>query len=659
MGLETPRLDDRSYSDLVEEALQRIPLYCPEWTDHNASDPGITLIELFAWMTDIVLYRLNRVPDKHYVKFMELIGMQLHEPRPARAEVTFWLSAPQPTVITIPAGTGVSTTRTDTEPAITFTSDFDNTIQVPTITYVMNSQMSNDQHRIFNDFSLKRMQAGFENAIMFASELPTAGDALYIGFEEDLTAHLIGLEINVTTAEGAGIDPKNPPYVWEVLSSAEDQDWTVADVDYDGTLGFNISGLVRLHLPKMERAPRNQHMAYWLRCRLMSPEEGGGPLYQVSPRLQEIAATSWGITVEVSNVTSVRNEILGRSDGSPGQRFYLEHTPVVPRHPGEHLLIHFEDGTSEQWTEVSDFANSGSDDCHYTIDSLSGEVRLAPAIPQPDGSVYRFGAVVPKQALLVMRGYRYGGGRSGNVTRGTLNVLKSSLPYVDRVENRMPAQGGMDAENLESLKLRVPGHLRSLGRAVTAADFEYLAHEAAPNKVARVHCMQPSNPGEVRLLVIPEVPYYQGYITPESLRLSQDVREQIQDYLDERRLLSTRLNIGTPHYTWLETEVRIHAAMKANPDSVRRAVERRLWDFLNPLTGGADGRGWPFGRSVSTSDIIAVLHAIPGVDFIRSVRLYPVTILDGDETRRDPETDEISVSADGIIVSYEHRVVLE
>ena len=96
MGLETPRLDDRSFNDILEEARARIPLYTPEWTDHNVSDPGITLIELFAWMTDIVLYRLNRVPDKHYVKFMELIGMHLEEAEPARVQVTFWLSAPQP-----------------------------------------------------------------------------------------------------------------------------------------------------------------------------------------------------------------------------------------------------------------------------------------------------------------------------------------------------------------------------------------------------------------------------------------------------------------------------------------------------------------------------------------------------------------------------------
>jgi len=65
MALPVPNLDDRPFQDLVNEARQRIPLYCPEWTDHNLSDPGITLVELFSWMTELLIYRLNKVPDKN------------------------------------------------------------------------------------------------------------------------------------------------------------------------------------------------------------------------------------------------------------------------------------------------------------------------------------------------------------------------------------------------------------------------------------------------------------------------------------------------------------------------------------------------------------------------------------------------------------------
>src|SRR5215216_1416897 len=105
MPLPTPRLDDRRFQDLVDEAKSRIPRYCSEWTDHNVSDPGVALIELFAWMTDMLLYRVNQVPDKMYTTFLDLIGIRLEPPRAAHAPVTFYLSAPQANDITIPEGT--------------------------------------------------------------------------------------------------------------------------------------------------------------------------------------------------------------------------------------------------------------------------------------------------------------------------------------------------------------------------------------------------------------------------------------------------------------------------------------------------------------------------------------------------------------------------
>src|SRR2546423_441578 len=125
MPLQTPSLDDRHFQDIVDQAKRLIPHYCREWTDHNVSDPGVTLIELFAWMTDMLLYRVNLVPDKNYVKFLELIGVQLEEPRAATAPVTFYLSAAQPVEVTILADTEVATVRTGTIRATILTTKKD------------------------------------------------------------------------------------------------------------------------------------------------------------------------------------------------------------------------------------------------------------------------------------------------------------------------------------------------------------------------------------------------------------------------------------------------------------------------------------------------------------------------------------------------------
>jgi len=74
MPLPLPNLDDRTYADLVEEARSLIPIECPEWTDHNPSDTGIILIELLAWLTEMVLYRVNRVTDKNVETFLKLLN---------------------------------------------------------------------------------------------------------------------------------------------------------------------------------------------------------------------------------------------------------------------------------------------------------------------------------------------------------------------------------------------------------------------------------------------------------------------------------------------------------------------------------------------------------------------------------------------------------
>src|ERR1044071_2212541 len=74
MPINLPNLDDRTYDDLIREARSLIPAYTPdEWTNHNASDPGITLIELFAYLSEMLIYRLNRVTDANRYAFLKLL----------------------------------------------------------------------------------------------------------------------------------------------------------------------------------------------------------------------------------------------------------------------------------------------------------------------------------------------------------------------------------------------------------------------------------------------------------------------------------------------------------------------------------------------------------------------------------------------------------
>ena len=126
MRLPEIQLDDRRFQDLVSEARLKITRSCPEWTEHNVSDPGITLIELFAWMTEMTIYRLNRVPDKLHVALLELLGIRLDGPSAARTDVRFRLAAPASESVAIPGGdTEVATPRTPNEESIVFQVDDD------------------------------------------------------------------------------------------------------------------------------------------------------------------------------------------------------------------------------------------------------------------------------------------------------------------------------------------------------------------------------------------------------------------------------------------------------------------------------------------------------------------------------------------------------
>src|SRR6201991_4812537 len=110
MPLPAPNLDDRRLQDIADEAKRLIPRYCPEWTNHNVSDPGVALIELFAWMSEMVLFRLNQVPDRLYVHFLHMVGIEPFPPSVARTDLTFWLTTVLDTPVIVPANTQATTT---------------------------------------------------------------------------------------------------------------------------------------------------------------------------------------------------------------------------------------------------------------------------------------------------------------------------------------------------------------------------------------------------------------------------------------------------------------------------------------------------------------------------------------------------------------------
>src|SRR5689334_5727827 len=282
MPLPTPSLDNRRFQDIVDEAKRLIPRYCPEWTDHNVSDPGIALVELFAWMTEMLLYRVNQVPDKCYVKFLELIGVKLQAPTAATALVTFYLSAPQHNEVIVPAGTETASTRTESSPAVVFTTEADLPIR-PTVLQAAytHSAIRGKDGWVHQDLS---RLASIEHAMTIFPNPPMPNDAFYLALADDHSDHVLSINLGCKRAGGAGVDPSRPPITWEVWQG-DARHWVACSVESDTTHGFNADGEVILHLPKMAEGEFSQRRAFWLRCRL-TEAQGVAPNYEVSPMIQ-------------------------------------------------------------------------------------------------------------------------------------------------------------------------------------------------------------------------------------------------------------------------------------------------------------------------------------------------------------------------------------
>jgi hypothetical protein len=419
--------------------------------------------------------------------------------------------------------------------------------------------------------------------------------------------------------------------VWEYWDG---RGWSKLTVR-DDTENFTRPGLVEFLAPA-DFAPRREFdlsARYWLRVRL---EEGR---YDFAPRLRRALLN----TTLASQTVTVRNEILGSSDGSASQKFRAARAPVLA---GQRLEVREvetpsaseldkiagEEGIAVEqavsisrdaasrprdiwvrWHEVSDFYASGPRDRHYVMDHLTGEIRFGDGLR---------GLIPPSGAgNLRLARYRTGGGSAGNRAANTIVQLKTTIPYIDKVTNTEAAEGGADAESLDSLLTRMPREIRHRRRAVTVEDYEDLALIASP-AVARSRAVplrnlardplgkEPTVLGEASVIIVPR--------SKEAKPLpSLELINRVKDYLEARMVPTASLFVVGPLYVRVDVTAEIALRSIEGASAVEQAVERTLAAFLHPLTGGLEGEGWDFGRKPHRSDLFALIESIEGVDHIR------------------------------------------
>jgi predicted phage baseplate assembly protein len=644
--LPVTNLDDRRFQDLVDEAKRMIPQLTPEWTNHNVSDPGVALIELFAWMTEMTIFRLNQVPDVVYTHLLNLIGFEPFPATAARVDLTFWLVGPVPDDVVVPAGTQVSTSG-DIGANRVFTTLQDLRISQPHLIASLTATGDETYTDVWDDLRIATAAV-----VCFPRSPLTPGDAFYLGFAESLAGNAIQLAISANV-EGIGVIPDNPPILWEVWQG---EGWIPVTLHRDTTGGLNRDGTIVMLVPNAhEPLTLGGTRAHWVRARLLSTEPGQ-PSYRASPQIRTLSAASVGGTVVAEHSESAPRTVLGTSTGKPDQAFTVEWTPVLPRTPYERVLVIDTAGTEHAWDEVADFVNSGPEDRHVLWDSTTGTVRFGPNIRYPDGTTRQHGAVPAEGTRIAVSGYRYGGGAAGNVGAGTLTALRSTIPYVARVENLAPAIGGVDAETVANAKLRGPQTLRAGARAVTAADYERLAAQADP-AVARVRCLPPSTPGDpIRLLLVPASKADPQDARLDDFALSPSVVQHVTSFLDERRILGSTIQVGTPYYQGVTAAALVTARPGRPASLVRERALAALYRFVNPLVGGVDGSGWGFDTDLNVTSLYQLLEAIEGVERVDEVLLFEYDLRNNERIGFGREL--VKLEPDSLFLSAAHRVVV-
>ena len=414
--------------------------------------------------------------------------------------------------------------------------------------------------------------------------------------------------------------------VWEYWAGAAG--WHPMQTLADETRALTLSGRVVLQGPA-EQPPDPTDGRYWIRCRL----ESGG--YECPPLLDAVAVNATPVR---HAVTMRRPEHLGRSHGTAAQSFELARRPVVAG--STRLRITVGGAVEDQWHEVADWDRSGFGDRHYRLDPEQATICFG------DG---RRGRVPPAGAQIEAREYQAGGGADGNVPAGRLARLAGAGALLQVVQP-FPATGGAPAELLSRAHGRALDLLAQPARGVTAGDLEALARETPGVPVGRAHAIPGYHPafgcldvaGVVTVIVLPSC----GDPPAPSRQFLNAVRR----YLEPRRPLATELIVVGPSYVPVTITATLHVTSGAPSDAAQQA-DGDLAAFFHPLHGGS-GDGWPFGRGVLETEIMARLNALPGVRFVDGLGISGP----GDQP---PRCGNLPLCPTELVWSRPHQIIIE
>ncbi|ATL87694.1 hypothetical protein DNK48_05440 [Streptomyces malaysiensis subsp. malaysiensis] len=625
MTLPAPKLDDLTWADMMAAIRRRIPAESDGiWTLHAPVDPGVTLLELFAYFLEQRLYWLDQVPDALVVAVLRLLGLE--PPRPARPAATVLrLAARQEgtALPVVPAGTALTRDPTG---QIVFTLDDD--VAVLPLAEGGEVTVWTDRDRTA-DLRARRgiaLLAGDGAPARVRFTLPLTGEHPApgpIGLLVELDAPAASVP---SWLPGAVADvPPPAELTWSWFRPGTDLSGGFEQVE-DGTGGLRRSGVVRLHPP-----------AGWTTRDTGLLVTTPAATYAAPPRLLQLAV----------NVSAAHHRQHRTATGAD----LREQIDAWLRLPGQHLVLpdaadRLLEATvrlaGQEWRPAPDFTFGAPADRLFVLDRAEGALvfgdGLTGRVPHPDPDAHIT--------------YATGGGRGGNG-----GMTGNWLPPADRpappgavsAANLVRAEGGADPETITEARRRAAASLGEVTRAVTADDYATLVRTAPGVAIARAHPAVGAHPGfpcstvpgAVTVHIVPAAPR-------DDLTREDFVAAPLPDpgmlraaaaRLEQTRLLTSEVFVRPPRYR----EVALRVALSGDPADrtrVSTVLTAALRRFLDPLVGGEDQDGWPFGQPLRPSALLrAAQRALGDLADIAAVAIG----LDGADPTE--ECDEVPLGA--------------
>lgn len=678
MPLPDPVFDTRTFRDLVAEATKRIPVHTPEWTNQSDSDPGMTLLQLFAFIGESVIYRANRIPERNRLKFLRLLGVQLQPAAAAQGLVQFSAPAGPIQTRTLTAGRSLAAGQIPFK-----TTRGLDVLPIEAGVFYKRRLVGAEREAALESY--RDLYASFESPPgnsdsldLYETEVlesPRAGvlsDALDVGGDtidglwialfarrgddvDDVRAELEGKTLSLGMMPDLDADTRVLPplgaketepvsgLVFEMpnvsaaggaaayrrIPASATADPLVAPALVEITLGEAsqlrswdalepLEAGTGAYPPDLDADPRAGRLITWLRVRL--PDDAGSAGGRVEFRNSWIGINAAPIEQRVS----VAAELLAQGTGEPDQVVRVANTPVLP--DSLTLLVN---GTP--WSRIDDLnaappeaaaqrAKDGGPD-------VDGQASALVFTLDPEAGEIRFGTGLngarPPRGAIIQARYDHGGGVRGMVGIG--EVRTGNLPSGLRVTNPVPTWGGVDGETVAEAERRVPQFIANRDRLVTLGDFETITKATPGVDVARAKILSTLTPqapdlvapGAVTIIVIPaNDPRNPLAPEPDLLFL-----RAVCAHVAPRRLITTELHVRGPDYVDIWVSIAFDPITGRAAAPVREAVQSQIQEFFSPLIGGFDGTGWPFGRTVDATEILVRAAQVDGVARIDSLIL--------------------------------------